>query len=83
MRVASVLNVLSVLILGWGSVCTHALADESALTAEQIADIDEQIEKLNITRAQVIAPEENPNIDRRPEGALTAAESDSAVDQGE
>lgn len=62
-----------------------AQADEGSepLTAEQIADIDEQIERLNITRAQVIAPEDNPNIDRRPEGVLSVPEVDSGLDLGE
>lgn len=53
------------------------------LTAEQIADIDAQIESLNITRAQVVAPEDNPYIDRRPEGVLSLPEVDSGLDQGE
>ncbi len=46
----------------------HALAEETpaAATAEELSDLDDQIRQLDLTRALVIAPEENANIDRRP-----------------
>lgn len=39
---------------------------QGGLTDEQIADIDHQLEQLQLTRAYAIAPEENSRIDRKP-----------------